>query len=59
MLRDFSNESGPLKFAQRGVNRLNLKIINFENALCPGLVLEIIRSVEDSSPCCKLLNQCG
>jgi hypothetical protein len=34
-----------------GVNRRNLKIINFEHALCPGLVLELIRSAEDSSPC--------
>jgi hypothetical protein len=40
------------------VIRRNLKIINFEHALCPGLVLEIIRSVEDSSPCYELLNQC-
>jgi hypothetical protein len=33
------------------VNRQNLKFINFEHALCLGLVLEIIRSAEDSSPC--------
>jgi hypothetical protein len=31
-----------------GVNRQNLKILGFEHAICPGLVLEIIRSVEDS-----------
>jgi hypothetical protein len=42
-----------------GVNRQNLKIINFEHSLCPGLVLEIIRSVKYSSPCYELLNQCG
>jgi hypothetical protein len=41
------------------VNRRNLKIINFEHALCPGLVLEIIRSAEDTSPCYELLNQRG
>jgi hypothetical protein len=34
-----------------GVNRRNLKIMNFKHTLCPGLVLEIIQSVEDSSPC--------
>jgi hypothetical protein len=34
-----------------GVNRRNLNFTNFEHALCPGLVLELIRSVEDSSPC--------
>jgi hypothetical protein len=34
-----------------GVNRRNMKIINFEHALCPGLVLELIRSAEDGSPC--------
>jgi hypothetical protein len=41
------------------VNRRNLKIMNFEHVLCPGFVLEIIRSAEDSSPCYELLNQCG
>jgi hypothetical protein len=41
-----------------GVNRRNLKIINFEHALCPGLVLEIIQSAKYSSPCYELLNQC-
>jgi hypothetical protein len=34
-----------------GVNRQNLKFTNFKRALCMGLVLEIIQSVEDSSPC--------
>jgi hypothetical protein len=34
-----------------GVNIRNLKIKNFEHALCPGLALEIIQSAEDSSPC--------
>jgi hypothetical protein len=28
-----------------------LKFTNFKHALCPGLVLEIIRSAEDSYPC--------
>jgi hypothetical protein len=41
------------------VNRRNLKIINFEHALYLGLVLEIIRSAEDSFSCYELLNQCG
>jgi hypothetical protein len=48
-----------VKVAERGLNRRNLKIINFEHTLCPGLTFEIIRSAEDSSPCCVLLNQCG
>jgi hypothetical protein len=43
----------------KGVNSRNLKIINFEHALCPELVLEIFQSAEDSSPCYELLNQCG
>ena len=42
-----------------GVNRKNLKFTNFKHTLCSGLVLEIIRSAEDSSPCQELLNQCG
>jgi hypothetical protein len=46
-----------------GVNRRNLKIINFEHALHPGLRLEINKrefwSAEDSSSCYELLNQCG
>jgi hypothetical protein len=41
------------------VNRRNLKIINFEDALCPGLALEINQSAKDISPCQELLNQCG
>jgi hypothetical protein len=39
----------PIESRLEGVNRRNLKIRNFEHALCPGLVLEIIRSAEDSS----------
>ena len=39
----------PIESRLEGVNRRNLKIRNFEYALCPGLVLEIIRSAEDSS----------
>jgi hypothetical protein len=39
------------------VNRQNLKIINFEHALCPMLVLEIIRSAEHDSPYYELLYQ--
>jgi hypothetical protein len=42
-----------------GVNRRNLKFINFEQALFPGLVFEIFQSAEDSSPCYELLNKCG
>jgi hypothetical protein len=42
-----------------GVNRRNLKITNFEHTLYSGLVLEITRSAEDSSPSYELLNQCG
>jgi hypothetical protein len=49
----------PIESRLEGVNRRNLKIINFEHALCPSLVLEINRSVEDISPCQELLNQCG
>jgi hypothetical protein len=41
------------------VNRRNLKIINFEHVLYPGLVLEIIQRAEDSSPNFELLKQCG
>jgi hypothetical protein len=41
-----------------GVNRRNLKIINFKHALYPGLVLEIIHSAEDRFSCYELLNQC-
>jgi hypothetical protein len=41
-----------------GVNRRNLKIINFEHALYLGLALEIIQSAEDSSYCYELLNHC-
>jgi hypothetical protein len=41
-----------------GVNRRNLKFTNFKHALCPGLVLELNRSVKDSSPCLELFNQC-
>jgi hypothetical protein len=41
-----------------GVNRRNLKIINFKHALYPGLVLEIIRSAEDRFSCYELLNLC-
>ena len=43
----------------QGVNRQNLEIINFEHALYLGLVLEIIRSAEDSFSCYEVLNQCG
>jgi hypothetical protein len=42
-----------------GVNRRNLKIINFKHALRPGLALELNQSTEDSFPCYELLNQCG
>jgi hypothetical protein len=42
-----------------GVNRRNLKFIDFKLGLCPGLVLEIIRTVEDSSYCNESLNKCG
>jgi hypothetical protein len=49
----------PIQSRLEGVNRQNLKIINFEHALCLGLVLEIIRSAEDISPLYELLNQCG
>jgi hypothetical protein len=41
----------PIDSRLEGVNRQNLKIINFENTLCSGLALEIIQSAEDSSPC--------
>jgi hypothetical protein len=34
-----------------GVNRRNLKIINFEHTLCQGLALELKRCAEYSSPC--------
>jgi hypothetical protein len=47
------------KSPRRGVNRQNLKFTNFKHALCPGLVLEIVRRAKDSSPCYELLNQCG
>jgi hypothetical protein len=33
--------------------------MNFEHVLYPGLVLEIIRSAKDSSPCYELLKYCG
>jgi hypothetical protein len=46
----------PIESHLEGVNRRNLKIINFEYALFPGLVLEIIRSAKDSSTCYELLN---
>jgi hypothetical protein len=49
----------PIQSRLEGVNRRNLKIINFEHTLCLGLVLEIIRSAEDISPFYELLNQCG
>jgi hypothetical protein len=49
----------PIESLLERVNGRNLKFINFEHALCLGLVLEIIRSAEDSSPCYELLNQCG
>jgi hypothetical protein len=49
----------PIESRLEGVNRRNLKFTNFEHALYPGLVLEIIRSVEDSFSCYELLNQCG
>jgi hypothetical protein len=49
---------GQGKSRLEGMNRRNLKIMNFEHALCPGLALELNRSVEDSSPYYKLLNQC-
>jgi hypothetical protein len=42
-----------------GVNRRNLKFINFKHALRPGLALELNRSSKDSSLCLELLNQCG
>jgi hypothetical protein len=42
-----------------GVNRQNLKIINFEHALRLGLALELNQSSKDSFPCLELLNQCG
>jgi hypothetical protein len=38
------------KSCLEGVNRQNLKFMNFKHALCLGLVLEIIRSAKDSSP---------
>jgi hypothetical protein len=41
---------------EEGVNRRNLKFTNFKHALRPGLVLELNRSTEDSSPCQELLN---
>ena len=45
-----------------GVNRRNLKIINFEHTLHLRLGLEInnieLWSAEDSSSCHELLNQC-
>jgi hypothetical protein len=51
-----NQEQGNRKLPRGGVNRRNLKIINFEHALFSGLVLEIIWSAEDSSPCYELLN---
>jgi hypothetical protein len=51
------------KSPRGGVNRRNLKIINFEHTLHPVLGLEInnskLQSVEDSSSCYELLNQYG
>jgi hypothetical protein len=46
---------------EEGVNRQNLKIINFEHALHSGLWLEIkivILECGNSSSCYELLNQC-
>jgi hypothetical protein len=42
-----------------GVNRRNLKFINFTHALRPGLALELNRNAEDGFLCLELLNQCG
>jgi hypothetical protein len=49
----------PIESRLEDVNRQNLKVINFENALHLGLVMEIILSAEDCSSCYELLNQCG
>jgi hypothetical protein len=54
-----SYSHGAIESRLEGVNRQNLKIIYFEHALYPGLVLEIIRSAEDSFSCNELLHQCG
>jgi hypothetical protein len=42
-----------------GVNRRNLKFINFKHALRSWLALELNRSSKDSFPCLELLNQYG
>jgi hypothetical protein len=53
----------PIESRLEGVNRSNLKIINFEHALHLGLGLDMnnneLRSAEDSSSCYELLNLCG
>jgi hypothetical protein len=52
-------KKGWVKVAKRGVNRRNLKFINFKHVLRPELALELNRSLRDSFPCLELLNQCG
>jgi hypothetical protein len=53
----------PIESRLEGVNRQNLKIINFDHTLHLGLGLEKnnneLRSAEDSSSCYELLNQYG
>jgi hypothetical protein len=45
----------PFESRLEGVNRQNLKFINFKHVLRPGLALELNRSVEDCFPCNELL----